>query len=118
MKQSWLKISLAGSLLVALLLLAACEGVKIGDLNRDPSRYHGREVTITGRVVDSFGLLGDGAFQLDDGTGRIWVISGGFGVPSNGLRVVVTGTASSGLTIAGRSFGNALRETHPRHDHK
>jgi hypothetical protein len=118
MRQSGLKISRAALLLVTLLLVTACEGVKIGDLNRDPSRYQGREVTITGRVVDSFGLLGDGAFQVDDGTGRIWVVSGGFGVPSNGLRVAVTGTATSGLTIAGRSFGNALRETHPRHDHK
>lgn len=59
------------ALMIALgsLLLAGCPPrVSIEKLNRDPGRYAGREVTIAGRVVDSFGALGRGVFQVDDGT--------------------------------------------------
>jgi hypothetical protein len=97
------------------LVLAGCpQGTTIADINRDPSRYAGKEVTILGNVVDSFGALGQGAYQMDDGTGRIWVISEGFGVPSNGARVRVTGRVSTGVTLGSRSFGTVLRETQRR----
>lgn len=106
-----------GTLLLIALLLAGCpQGTTIADINRDPGRYTGKQVSVVGQVVDSFGALGQGAFQLDDGTGRIWVISENFGVPANGARVRVTGTVTSGLTFGGRSFGNVIRETQRRKD--
>jgi hypothetical protein len=94
--------------------LAGCERTKISDINQDPSRYVGKDVTIAGEVTNSFGALNQGAFELDDGTGRMWVVSSGFGVPAQGARVAVTGRIQSGVTVGGRSFANVLRETKPR----
>jgi hypothetical protein len=94
--------------------LVACDATKISDINMDPGRYAGKDVTIAGEVVDSYGLLGQGAFEVDDGTGRLWVLSSGFGVPAKGARVGVTGRVEQGLTIGSRSFANILRETQPR----
>lgn len=96
------------------LLAVGCESVKISDINRDPGRYAEKEVTISGRVTNSFGALNEGAFEIDDGTGRMWVLSGGFGVPSKGAEVSVTGRVQSGVTFGERSFGTVLRETQRR----
>ena len=38
-------------------------------INADPDRYRGKEVGIAGRVTDSYGALGVGAYEIDDGTG-------------------------------------------------
>jgi hypothetical protein len=73
-----------------------------------------KDVTVAGQVVTSFGAMNQGAFELDDGTGRLWVWSGGFGVPSQGAHVAVTGRVQSGAAIGGRFFANVLRETQPR----
>jgi len=37
-------------------------------------------------------------------------------VPAQGARVRVAGIVVSGVTFGGRSFANALRETHRRED--
>ena len=95
-------------------LLTGCERTKISDINRDPSRFAGKEVTVAGEVTNSFGALNQGAFEIDDGTGRLWVVSSGFGVPAQGARVAVTGQVQSGVTVGGRSFANVLRETKQR----
>jgi hypothetical protein len=86
---------------------------KISQINSDPARYMAKDVTVAGQVVTSFGALNQGAFELDDGTGRLWVWSSGFGVPSQGARVVVTGRVQAGVAIGGRFFVNVLRETQP-----
>lgn len=95
------------------LLLSACTQTKIAAINNDPARYSAKDVTIAGQVVTSFGVSNQGAFELDDGTGRLWVWSTGFGVPGQGSRVVVTGRVQAGVAIGGRFFANVLRETSP-----
>ena len=95
-------------------VLAGCERTKISDINRDPGKYANKDVTIAGEVTSAFGALNQGAFEVDDGTGRLWVLSTGYGVPSQGAHVAVTGRVQSGVTVAGRSFANVLRETKPR----
>ncbi len=104
-------------LLVAgsVLLIACPPHVSIDRLLRDPGRYAGREVSIGGRVTNSFGALGSGVYEVDDGTGRIWVFSQRYGVPSNGARVGVRGTISQGFSFGGRSFAVVMRETERRH---
>src|SRR5437899_10215366 len=69
-----------------MIFLVGCETTKIGDINRDPGRYAGKDVAISGQATESFGVLNEGAFEVDDGTGRIWVLSEGFGVPGKGAR--------------------------------
>jgi hypothetical protein len=100
------------ALVAATFSLAGCpRGTTISEINADPGRYRNNEVAIEGRVVNSFGVAGEGAYELDDGTGRIWVVSSGGGVPSQGARVRAVGRVQSGITFAGRSFANVIRET-------
>jgi len=96
--------------LVTIILLGCPRGTTIADINADPGRYRDKEVSITGRVITSFGALGQGGYELDDGTGMIWVLTDR-GVPSQGSRVRAIGRVSTGITFAGRSFGTVLRET-------
>ena len=95
------------------LLLTACGSVKIGKIAADPTRYQNKTVRVNGTVTNSFGALGTGAYQIDDGTGKLYVLSSS-GVPSKGSRVAVTGSVISGGTVMGKSIGLALRE----HRHK
>lgn len=98
------------------LLLAGCPPrVTIGQINARPGRYAGKEVTVAGRVTDSFGLLGTGIFELEDESGRIWVYSQGRGVPGNGARVAVTGDIEQGVSLGGRNFATILKETRRQH---
>lgn len=91
------------------LWLTGCATVKISRINVDPSRYYNRTIRVEGRVVTSVGLLGTGGYQLEDGTGSIYVLSR-TGVPSSGSRVAVTGTVVGGAQILGRTVGTAIRE--------
>lgn len=110
------RLSLVLLLTVGMLVLAGCPTrTNIGKIERDPGRYAGREVAIGGRVSNSLGLLGSGVYQIDDGTGQMWVYSQRYGVPSNGARVGVRGTISQGFSFGGRSFAIILRETERRH---
>lgn len=106
----------AGLVLVMMVLLAACPPrVSISQINRDPGRYANRDISIAGRVSSSFGALGAGVYQLEDGTGSMWVYSQGYGVPADGAKVAVTGRITQGFTFGGRSFAVILRETERRH---
>lgn len=110
------KLSLALLLVAGTLLLAACPTrTNIAKILRDPGRYAGREVAVGGRVSSSFGALGTGVYQVDDGTGQIWVYSQSYGVPADGARVGVRGTVSQGFSFGGRSFAVVLKETERRH---
>jgi len=102
----WISLPLA-----AALLLAGCATTSIGRIRSDPSRFQNREVNVNGTVTSSFGALITGVYEIDDGTGRIHVISN-TGVPSRGSRVNVRGSVINGITLGGRSFGTAIRERH------
>jgi hypothetical protein len=97
--------------LAAAFLLAGCGATKIGRINADPTRYQNRTVKVNGTVTNAVGVLGTGGYQIQDDTGRIYVISS-TGVPNKGARVTVTGRVQSGVCILGRSFGTAIREEH------
>ena len=99
----------------ATLLLAACPPREnIEAINHDPGRFHGREITVAGRVVNSFAVMGVGAFEIDDGTGRLWVFSDKYGVPGHGAGIAVTGRIEQGFSLGGRNFATILRETRGR----
>jgi hypothetical protein len=95
---------------LAVVLVGCAERKKISEINADPGRYRNNDVTIAGTVTESYGALGMGAYQIDDGTGHMWVLSERSGVPGKGSRVAVTGRIIEGATFGGRSFGTALRE--------
>lgn len=109
------RLFLSLALLLAVFYLTGCPThTSIGDINRDPGRFAGKEITIAGNVSNSFGALGNGLYEVDDGSGRLWVASQSFGVPGNGSHVKVTGTIQQGFNFGGRSFGTVMRQTKKR----
>ena len=101
-------------LLVGTYLFTACPSrVSISKINADPGRYQNKEVGITGRVGDSYGFMGTGAYELSDGTGSIWVVTKS-GVPSRGSKIGAKGRVQTGFSFGGRSFGTILEETDRR----
>lgn len=108
------KLGIVGLLLVATLALTACPSqTTISRINADPGRYRNKEVGVIGTVTDSYGVLGQGAYEIDDGTGRLWVVTRR-GVPGKGSRVGAKGRVYTGFNFGGRSFGTVLEETDRR----
>jgi hypothetical protein len=104
------------ALAVACLVLTACPPREsIAKVNLDPGRYANKEISIAGRVSNSFGALGHGVYQVDDGTGTIWVYSERYGVPGEGLKVAVVGRIKQGFSFSGRNFATILVETERHH---
>ncbi len=113
MKRS--RLFLGTSIALLSLVLAGCpERIKIGDISRDPGRFFDKEVTVGGKVVRSYGAVGAGVYEIDDGTGTIWVATEKYGVPSKDTYVGVTGKVIPGVTWGGRNYGNGMRETRRR----
>lgn len=86
------------TLLIALVVGGSACATSIRDVMADPARYRDREVTIAGDVIDSYSIIGQGVYQLQDNTGRLWIASN-HGVPRKGARVKVTGTIREGVNI-------------------
>ena len=97
-------------LLLAALLLSACASLRIAQIKNDPSKYQSKTVRVDGTVTNSFGVLSSGFYEIEDDTGKIYVLSN-HGVPSRGSRVNVAGTVFSGATVMGQAVGVAIRET-------
>lgn len=53
---------------------------------------------MVGKVVRSYSVLGHGAYEVDDGTGTLWVVAKS-GVPREGARVGVKGTIRVGFNL-------------------
>ena len=101
--------------LSAMLFLTACPNQEsISKIKADPSRYRDKEVGIVGTVRDSYGVLNQGAYEIDDGTGRMWVISRNRGVPSKGARVGVKGRIYTGFNFGGQTYGVVMEENDRR----
>ena len=67
---------------------------------------------VSGTVTNSVGFSGQAGisgYQLEDATGKIYVLSRR-GVPSRGSKVKVTGVVSPGVQAPGQPVGVAIRE--------
>lgn len=108
------RIGFLSLVVVAAVFLVACDNRQdISRINADPARFRDKNVTIAGTVTDSYGFLGTGAYQVDDGTGRMWVVTTR-GTPSRGSRVGAKGRVHSGFSFGGRSFGTVMEESDRR----
>ena len=93
------------------LVLAGCpKQTTIADIKKDPARYENKEVSLRGKVTQAFGALGQGIYEIDDNTGRLWVLVESTGVPRPGAEVETVGTIVPGVTFGGRDYGTSLRE--------
>jgi len=88
------------SVLATVALFLSCNGTTpIKTLLDDPQQFDGKTVRIAGEVQSSVGVLGYGAYQLNDGTGTLSIVSEGGGAPRQGAKVGVEGTFRSAYTL-------------------
>ena len=93
-------------LVFAVLFLPGCEQKTIKHILVDPHRYVNQEVGVAGKVVSSYSVLGHGAYEVNDGTGSLWVVSNN-GVPREGAHVGVKGTILDGFNLG--DLGSLLK---------
>lgn len=96
------------------LVLVGCERTKISDITADPGHFMNKEVSVAGQVTQSIGFMGKGIYQVDDGTGRLWVLANSRGVPSKGAKVGVKGRVTPTVTFMGVNYATVMRETDRR----
>jgi hypothetical protein len=96
--------------LIAVLLTAGCAGVTpIRDLLNDPSHYDGKTVRIQGNVKGAVGGLGVGAYEVNDNTGTLTVVTDQESPPRTGSKVGVKGKFQALLSLGFKSLA-VLRE--------
>lgn len=101
---------------VCIMVVVGCGSniVKISSILNDPDKYMSRTVEIAGIVGKTYDIdlviTEAGAYQVDDGTGKIWVTTK-TGTPAVGDKVWVKGKVGGGLKIAGENFGTMINET-------
>jgi hypothetical protein len=101
-------------ILAATVLLTACpKRETISKINADPGRYMDKDVSVAGTVTDSYGLLNMGIYEIDDGTGKLLVVTRN-GLPSRGARVGARGRIYTGGSYGGKSYGTVLEESERR----
>jgi len=96
--------------LVAAVFLSACTSVRIANIKSDPNQFRNKTVRVNGKVTNSFGVLSMGFYEIEDSTGKIFVVSNQ-GVPSRGADVRVEGSVFSGAVVGGQALGIAIRES-------
>jgi hypothetical protein len=98
---------------IAVTLLAGCKSnvavTPVRTLLDDPARFDHQVVRVAGNVAQAVGILGYGAYRLDDGTGTILVVTKENGAPRQGAKVGVEGEFRSGYTF-GAETGAVILE--------
>ncbi len=77
---------------------AAIFATKIGDIEKAPGQYDGRNVTIAGKVTATHDLLVVKYYEVDDGTGEIAVVTDS-ALPKEGEHVRVKGQVKQAFAI-------------------
>jgi hypothetical protein len=93
-------------------MLVGCAPKTVNHVLADPHRYHNREITLRGRIVESASIAGKGFYRLEDPTGRLWIFSTR-GVPRKGAHVQVKGRVYDAFDISSLpvpGIPEALRE--------
>ena len=93
------------ALAVAATLVLGCKGgtTPISKLLDDPTAYDHKTVRVQGTIGEAAGILGYGGYRLDDGTGKILVITQTNGAPRTGAKVGVEGEFRSAFTLGTQS---------------
>jgi hypothetical protein len=110
------KIFAVGVIAIVALLAAACpKRTTIAELQRNPGRFNGKDVTIAGVVRSTYGggipgtSMGGGIYEIDDGTGTMWVIAQD-NPPNKGAEIAVSGTYGNVASWNGRNYGTGIVE--------
>src|SRR5262245_54548872 len=87
----------------ALLSSACASSVRISELVSDPGHYDGKNITTSGQVKTSAGILGYATYQLTDGDATITVVTSTGGAPRDATRVEVKGRFHSAFSLGSKS---------------
>ena len=124
---SHLKNRAAAAVLLAVLsvlVITGCKNTKVDEISRilaDPAAYSQKDVVVAGRVTrvidPSAGLLNLAVYQVEDKSGKIWVVSRS-GAPSVGsevgLKARIRRDSTNLGSISGELFGAVLNEIERR----
>ena len=106
-------IIVVGFILATMLSISGCTKTdKITDITSNSDQYNGKTVNIGGYVGNTIwnALTSRGAYQVNDGSGNIWVVTSKE-PPVKGVKVSVTGTVSPAFTLGDTSLGTVVNET-------
>ncbi|MGH9339021.1 MAG: hypothetical protein ACRD1R_05415 [Acidobacteriota bacterium] len=104
------KIFSASLLLLGVLFLAACELDSISKIKADPYKYESDTAHLGGIVTRSYAVLNYGLYEIEDRSGKIFVVSDR-GVPTQGAKVEVKGHTKNAFSLAGVDYGVVLMES-------
>ena len=96
-KRMWGPIVLG--LAIAGLLGCKANVTPIKTLLDDPARFDKQTVQVAGDVGEAAGVMGYGAYQINDGTGTITVVTNTNGAPRTGAHVGVEGEFREAFTL-------------------
>jgi hypothetical protein len=101
---------------LVLVVAAACAArTSIADVRARATELGGRQVTISGKVVDTLTvpLVDARYYQVDDGSGELWVETRSE-LPAEGAEVRATGSLSPGFKVGSVEMGLVLQESKRR----
>lgn len=112
------QLLLMAALLVITVLVVGCSSrTKISQILDNPDQYINKDVTIAGTVGKTYSvnliLAEAGAYQLDDGSGKIWVVTHTT-VPKEGSQVGLKGTVSDKIDLLGLAVAVVVKEKERR----
>lgn len=87
------------------ILMFSCgiDTTKIGDIVSHPREFSGKEVTVSGRVIDTFSLFVVRYYTLQDDTGQIAIVTDR-PLPARGEKMKTKGIVKEAFSIGTKSI--------------
>lgn len=116
MKKS--QLVLMTMLTFVILLLCGCTNrTRISKILADPDSFLNKEITVAGVVTKAYKVNLDidktAVYQLDDGSGQIWVITHN-SIPNEGSQVGLKGTVTDKIDLFGLTVAVVIKEQQRR----
>jgi len=92
------RLTFISVLVLALCAVACASKVTIGEIQKDPPTYDGKDVTVSGEVTSRLSLIFWKTYNLSDGTGEITVVTKK-ALPNVGAEMEVTGRIEEGFSL-------------------
>lgn len=102
--------------LCGFVVLSSCATIlatKIADIRKTPGAFEGRTVTIAGKVTTTHDLLVVKYYEVDDGTGKIPVVTES-ALPKEGESVRIKGRVNQAFAIGTARLVVVVEEPPPR----
>ncbi len=104
-------ITVVIAILGLMVFASGCNSTKISDILADPDNYANKEVSVSGTVTEKYWVdilgISAGAYQVDDGSGKIWVITAQE-PPEEGKKASAKGFVETAGKIGNRTFGTVI----------